>query len=126
MPPVKTNVGPFELVDSESGYYKWENRQELGDGTSFVYTLSIDKYDDMWNLHAGLYGEGFGRRRTPEQIQSVEQYGSPSGYAKRFKLAKRMAYSFMTNFSGSPDYNGLLDLASKARWVNRHSGPYYE
>jgi len=122
MANVKKTVGPFELETAESGYYRWTNRQDVGRGT-LVYVMSIDKVGDIWRLHSGLYGEGF-QSRQPEVVQDVEQYGAPSGYAQKFKPAKKMAYDFMQAFSGSPGYNGLIDLAAEARWVNEHLGPY--
>lgn len=121
---VKQSVGPFVLEDSGGGSYRWVNRQDVGGG-DFVYTLDVFKEGGDWTLIAGLHGEGFGRHQ-PEQVQQVEQYGAPRGYAKSFKHAKDMAYAFMKRFSGSPGYNGLLNLAGEARWVHRDHGPYYD
>ena len=126
MANVKSEVGPFELVQAESGSYRWENVQSLGGGKRFVYDVSLFKDGDVWRMTAGLYGEGFNNMYSkPDQLASVEQYGAPQGYAAKFSSGRKLAYAFMRNFRGSPGYNGLLDIAADARWVNKHSGPYY-
>jgi hypothetical protein len=114
---LKQEVGPFKLASSQSGSHEYENVQDLGRGKKFVYTVSIFDDQGTWRVMSGLYGVGFdGRERTPSQLQQVERFGSPMGTAPSFRAAKEKAYGYMRRFSGSPGYNGMIDLADAAGW----------
>jgi len=90
-----------------------------------VYDVTIhDGSDSPWEVMAGAWYQGSGRK--PEQVKSVERYGAPAHHAESFEDARRKAYKFMKKFSGSPGYNGLLDLAAEAHWRHSIHGRYGE
>jgi hypothetical protein len=124
MPSVKNGVAGFTLESSSSGAYHYRLRQDIGRGNQMVYEVTIHDDDRAcnWSVMAGAWFEGSGR--TPEQIQSIEQYGGPAHCAPSFEDARKKAYAFMRAFSGSPGYNGLLDLAAEASWRHEIHGRY--
>lgn len=123
MPGLKKGVASFKLESSQQGAHTYRHRQDIGNGNQMVYSVTIQNTTgNNWAVLTGGFYQGSGRK--PEQIQSIEQYDGPMHHTSSFKDAKKKAHSFMKKFSGSPGYNGLLNLAAEASWKHKDHGKY--